>query len=261
MNAKLIQRFAGLAIILVIVLMAIFAPLLATHNPDASSGSVISLPSAENWLGTDYLGRDIYSRVLYGARTSLIIGLAAAAVGMIIGIPIGLLSGYSRGGLVDVLLVQLIDIFVSLPAIIMALIMTAVAGASITNLIIIIGLLKWPIIARLVRGQVLSLREQAFVEAAQAVGCSTPRILMRHIAPNMLGILSAQFAIITSVSIFTSASLGFLGLGLPPPTADWGGMVQEGFNYLFLNPYISLVPGFAVSLTVLGFYLVGQTYD
>ncbi|MGD9922769.1 MAG: ABC transporter permease [Pseudorhodoplanes sp.] len=261
MNAKLLQRSIGIVIVGLIILMAVFAPWLATHGPNSSSASVIAPASAENWLGTDYLGRDVYSRVVYGARVSLVIGLAAAMVGMIIGIPIGLLSGYARGSKVDIILVQAIDIFIALPAIILALIMTSVLGASIPNLILVIGLLKWPIVARLVRGQVLNLREQAFVEAARAVGCTTARILARHIAPNMMGILMAQFAIITSTSIFTSASLGFLGLGLPPPTPDWGGMVQEGFDYLFLNPLISLAPGAAVSLTVMGFYLIGQTYD
>jgi peptide/nickel transport system permease protein len=260
MSTALLQRTIGVAIISAIVLMAVFAPLLATHDPNMSSGSVLSEPSAQHLFGTDQLGRDAYSRVLYGARVSLEIGLAATLVGMAIGVPFGLVAGYIQGK-ADLLIVQTIDIFIALPAIIVALIITAVIGASIPNLIVVLGLLKWPVIARIVRGQVIGLREQAFVEAARAVGCTTIRILSRHIAPNIMRVVAAQFAIVTSSSVFTAASLSFLGVGLPPPAADWGGMVQSGFDYLFLNPLLSLAPGAAVSLTVMGFYLIGQTFE
>ena len=260
MNTRLLQRSAGFGLIGVIVLAAILAPWLAPYDPNTSSINVLARPSAANWMGTDYLGRDAFSRLLYGARVSLVIGLCATVVGMTIGLPIGLASGYARGKL-DLAIVQVINIFISLPAIIMALIITAVVGVSVVNLIAILGFLKWPIIARMVRGQVLVLREQAFVEAARAVGCTTARILGRHIAPNLVRILAAQFAIVTSSSIFTAASLSFLGLGLPPPAADWGGMVQAGFDYMFQNPLLSLAPGAAVSLTVMGFYLIGQTFE
>lgn len=260
MSARAVQGYIGFGLVGAVILVAIFAPLLATHDPNMSSGRVLAQPSAANWIGTDSLGRDAYSRLLYGARVSLVIGLAATVLGMVIGVPLGLLTGYLRGKF-DLVVVQVIDICIALPAIIMALIITAVIGANITNLIIVLGALKWPIIARIVRGQVMGLREQAFVEAAQAVGCSTPRILIRHIAPNIMRVVAAQFAIVTSTSIFTAASLSFLGLGLPPPAADWGGMVQSGFDYMFLNPFLSLAPGAAVTLTVMGFYLIGQTFE
>lgn len=260
MSGRLLQRYAGFTLVSIIVLMAVFAPMLATHDPNMSSGRVLAAPSAANWIGTDHLGRDAYSRLVYGARVSLVIGLCATVVGMTIGIPLGLFTGFVRGK-VDLFIVQVIDIFISLPAIIMALIITSVVGASIPNLIMVLGILKWPIIARIVRGQVMVLREQAFVEAARAVGCTTPRILRRHIAPNIMRVVAAQFAIVTSTSIFTAASLSFLGLGLPPPAADWGGMVQSGFDYMFLNPLLSLAPGAAVTLTVMSFYMVGQTFE
>ncbi len=258
MSGRLFQRWLGLSLVAAIVLVAILAPWLAPYDPNMSSGSVLSRPSAANIIGTDQLGRDVFSRLLYGARVSLVIGLAASLVGMVIGVPIGLVSGYV-GGKADLAVVQVVDILISLPAIVMALIITAVVGASVTNLILILGILKWPIIARIVRGQVLVLREQAFVEAARSIGCTTTRILARHIAPNIMRVLGAQFAIATSTSIFTAASLSFLGLGLPPPAADWGGMVQSGFDYMFLNPLLTLAPGAAVTLTVLSFYLIGES--
>jgi peptide/nickel transport system permease protein len=260
MNARILQRYAGFVLVSAIVLMAVLAPWLATYDPNMSSGKVLASPSATNWIGTDHLGRDVFSRLVYGSRVSLVIGLCATVVGMVIGIPIGLLSGYVRGK-IDLGIVQAIDIFISLPAIIMALIITAVVGVSVTNLIVILGILKWPIIARIVRGQVLVLREQAFVEAARAVGCRTHRILLRHIAPGIVRVVGAQFAIVTSSAIFTAASLSFLGFGLPPPAADWGSMVQSGFDYMFLNPLLSLAPGAAVTLTVMSFYMIGHTFE
>lgn len=260
MRSRSWQRYLGWTLVCAIVLIAIFAPWLAPFDPNMSSSKVLAPPSAANWIGTDHLGRDAFSRLLWGARVSLVIGLAATVVGMGIGIPVGMFAGYVRGK-IDLAIVQVIDIFISLPAIIMALIITAVIGVSLPNLIIVLGLLKWPIIARIVRGQVLVLREQAFVEAAQAVGCTTTRILSRHIAPNIVRVVAAQFAIVTSTSIFTAASLSFLGLGLPPPAADWGGMVQSGFDFMFLNPWLSLAPGAAVTLTVMSFYMIGQTVD
>jgi peptide/nickel transport system permease protein len=260
MTAQLLQRYIGFGLVTAVVVVAIFAPWLAPYDPNMSSASVLARPSAANWIGTDHLGRDAFSRLLYGARVSLVIGLAATIVGMAIGVPTGLVSGYVRGK-IDLAVVQAIDIFISLPAIIMALIITAVVGANVLNLIVILGVLKWPVIARLVRGQVLVLREHAFVEAARAVGCGNARILARHIAPNLARVVAAQFAIVTSSSIFTAASLSFLGLGLPPPTADWGSMVQSGFDYMFLNPLLSLAPGAAVTLTVMSFYMIGQTFE
>jgi peptide/nickel transport system permease protein len=259
-NARLLSRYLGLGLVCTIVLVAIFAPWLATNDPNSSSSSVLAMPSSQHLFGTDALGRDAYSRVLYGARASLVIGIAASIVGMLIGVPVGLIAGYIRGRF-DFVTVQFIDIFVALPPIVMAMIFTAVVGTSLQNLIVVLGVLKWAIIARIIRGQVISLREQAFVEAARAVGCTTSRILIKHIAPNIMRIVAAQFAVVTSASIFTAASLSYLGLGLPPPTPDWGGMVQSGFDYLFLNPLLSLAPGVAVTLTVIGFYVIGRSYE
>ena len=250
----------GLALIALVGLAGLFAPWLATHDPNASSAFVLSGPSAQHWFGTDDLGRDIYSRVLHGARISLVVGPASALVAALIGGPVGLLAGYARGRL-GTLLVQVIDVFMALPNLVLALIITVMVGATLQNLVIVLGVVMWPTIARLVRGQVISVRETQFVEAARAIGCRPSRILIRHVWPNIMRTVAAQVAIAVSAAIFTASSLSFLGLGLPPPAPDWGGMVQSGFDYLSLNPLLSLAPGAAVAMTVLGFYLVGRSVD
>jgi peptide/nickel transport system permease protein len=254
------RRALALGIILIVAAAGLLAPWLATHDPNASGDEVLAGVSAVHWFGTDDLGRDVYSRVLYGARISLVVGPAAALAASLIGVPVGLLAGYARGQ-ADSLLVQVIDLFIALPSLVLALIITVMVGATLENLVLVLGFVMWPEIARIVRGQVRSARELLFVEAAQAMGCSPARILALHIWPNIMRTVAAQMAILVSSAIFTAASLGFLGLGLPPPAADWGGMVQSGFEYLSLNPMLSLAPGAAVALTVFGFYLFGQTVD
>ncbi len=220
---------------------------------------MLALPSAAHWLGTDDLGRDVLSRVIYGARASLPIGLGGAVVATAIGAPIGLIAGTLRGA-TDVALAALIDLFIALPGLVLALIITVMVGASLRNLILVMGVVMWPPIARLVRGQALALREALFVEAARALGGKPLWIIWRHIWPGVLPVVAAQFSISVSFAIFTSASLSFLGLGIPPPAADWGGMVRAGYDYLAINPWISLAPGAAVSLTVMAFYIIGRSF-
>jgi peptide/nickel transport system permease protein len=238
----------------------VFAPVLATHDPVSSGIDVLALPSETHWFGADDLGRDVYSRVLYGTRASLVIGFGAAVVAALIGVPIGLAAGYS-GGTIDLLAVQVIDLFIALPGLVLALIITAMVGPTVQNLVLVLGFVMWPTVARLVRGQVLALREMVFVEASRALGGGANWIIVHHIWPNVMRVVAAQFAVTVSFAIFTSASLSFLGLGLPPPTPDWGGMVRDGFQFLALNPVMSLGPGAAVALTILGFYLVGSSVE
>ena len=252
-------RGIGGAIIVCIAAVALAAPLLAPHDPFRSSIAMLSLPSAAHWFGTDDLGRDVLSRVLFGARASLAIGVGAALVAMLIGVPIGLLAGTLRGR-TDIALVALIDLFIALPGLVLALIITVMVGANLRNLILVLGVVMWPPIARLVRGQALSLREALFVEAARATGGTKLWIIRRHVWPGVLPVVAAQFSISVSFAIFTSASLSFLGLGIPPPAADWGGMVRAGYDYLAINPWMSLAPGAAVSLTVMGFYVIGTSF-
>jgi peptide/nickel transport system permease protein len=254
------RRAIGFCIIAGVAACAALAPVLATHDPVASGIDVLAQPSLDHWLGTDDLGRDVFARVLHGARVSLVIGFGAALVAAAIGVPVGLVSGYS-GGMVDLLAVQVIDLFIALPGLVLALIITAMVGPTLPNLVLVLGVVMWPTVARLVRGQVLALRETVFVEAARALGGGAGWIIVRHVWPNVMRIVAAQFAVTVSAAIFTSASLSFLGLGLPPPTPDWGGMVRDGFQFLALNPVMSLGPGGAVIATVLGFYLVGSSVE
>jgi peptide/nickel transport system permease protein len=242
-----------------VLAVALLAPALAPSDPYQSGVEMLDLPSRGHLLGTDDLGRDILSRVIHGARISLAIGFGAALVAMAIGVPIGLIAGYFRGRW-DFVLVSLIDLFIALPGLVLALIITVMVGPSVRNLVLVLGFVMWPAIARLVRGQTLAVRETVFVEAARAVGGSQNWIIRRHVWPSVLPVVAAQFAISVSFAIFTSASLSFLGLGIPPPAADWGGMVRSGYDYLAINPLMSLAPGAAVTFTVMGFYVIGASF-
>ena len=236
------------------------ASILSDQPPNASGDDMLAAASAQHWFGTDDLGRDVFTRVLYGGRVSLLVGGGAAAIACFVGAPAGLVAGFARGWAATAM-VQAIDLFIALPALVLALVVTVIVGPTIANLILVLGLVQWPAIARLVRGQVLSLRETPFVEAARATGGSAAWILSRHIWPNVARVVAAQFATAVSAAIFTSASLSFLGLGLPPPTPDWGSMVQAGFDNLATNPWLSIGPGLAVTLSVFGFYCLGRSVD
>ncbi len=260
MNAKRLRLAIGLSILSVVALAGLLAPWIAAYDPNASGDDILSGVSGAHWFGTDDLGRDVFSRVVHGARISLVIGPAAALLAAAIGVPVGLIAGYVRGGMAAAI-VQIIDLFIALPSLVLALLITVLIGASLPNLVLVLGFVMWPEIARLVRGQVLGMREVTFVEAAHSIGCTPAQVLRRHIWPNIMRLVAAQVAIAVSSAIFTAASLGFLGLGLPPPAADWGGMVQSGFEYLSLNPLLSLAPGAAVASTVMSFYLIGRTVE
>jgi peptide/nickel transport system permease protein len=253
------ERWIGACIVAGIAVVAIAAPLLAPTDPYASSVDMLAMPSATHWLGTDDLGRDVLSRVIYGARTSLSIGFGASLVAMVIGLPIGLIAGTLRGS-ADAALAPLIDLFIALPGLVLALIITVMVGATLPNLILVLGFVMWPVVARLVRGQAFAIRETLFVEAARAAGTTPLSIIRRHVWPNVKPVVAAQFSISVSSAIFTSSSLSFLGLGIPPPTADWGSMVRAGYDYLAINPSMSLAPGAAVGLTVMGFYVIGRSF-
>ncbi|MGV6874118.1 ABC transporter permease [Pseudochelatococcus sp. B33] len=251
---------AGSVIVLAIVVVVALAPLLAPFDPTQSSVFFLSPPDSTYLLGTDDLGRDTFSRLLYGGRSSLIVGIGASIIALIVGLPIGLAAGY-LGGRVDLVARQFIDLFVALPGLVLALIIAAVMGPTLLNLTLVLGFVNWPRVARLARGQALAIRESVFVEAARAAGAGTFWIIRAHIWPNILRIIAAQFALTVAYSIFTSASLSFLGLGVPPPTPDWGAMVRTGFDYLAINPMMSLAPSAAVALTVFGFYLIGTNIE
>jgi peptide/nickel transport system permease protein len=254
------SSWIGLAIVLLVAAAAILAPRLAPYDPTSSSLAPLQGPSAAHWFGTDELGRDNLSRVVYGARTSLLVGAGAALVSMLIGAPVGLSAGY-LGGSVDRMAVPLIDLFIAMPGLVLALIITVMVGPSLQNLVLVLGFVMWPTVARLVRGQTLAVREMAFIEAAVVAGGSAAWIMRRHIWPNVARVVAAQLALTVSLAIITSASLSFLGLGIPPPTPDWGSMVRSGYDYIALNPAMSLAPGGAIAVTVLGFYLLGSSVE
>jgi peptide/nickel transport system permease protein len=254
------RRILGFALVTCALSCALLANVIAPHDPFRSSVAFLSPPGAMHWFGTDELGRDVLSRVIYGARTSLLIGFGAALVAMAIGAPVGLVAGYA-GGRLDVVAVMLIDLFVSLPGLVLALVITAMVGPSLVNLALVLGFVMWPGVARLIRGQVLAIREQTFVEAARAAGGTPVWIIARHVWPNTMRVAAAQFSVGVSFAIFTSSSLSFLGLGIPPPVPDWGGMVRSGYDFLAINPLLSLGPGAAVTITVLGFYLIGSSVE
>ena len=255
-----VRQSIGLAIISVLIILGILAPYLGLSDPNQSSLDILQRASANHWFGTDALGRDVFSRVIHGIRVSVLIGFGVGVLGTVLGVPIGLIAGYARGT-IDLFILQIIDLFVALPALILALIITAIVGSTAINIALVLGFVMWPQMARLVRGQVIFIRESVYVEAARALGGSPGWIIRQHILPNAIRLVVAQFSITVAFGIFSSASLSFLGLGVPPPTPDWGTMVREGVQFLAFSPLMSIAPGAAVTLTVLGFYLLGSKDD
>ena len=248
----------ALALIALFALCALFAPLLAPYDPLLQDlGTRLRPPSAEHWLGTDSLGRDIASRILYGARISLIIGVVVVTAAGIVGTAIGLVAGYA-GGLVDEALMRLTEVFLAFPALILAMAIAGALGPSLTNAIIAIAAVTWAVYARLVRGQILSLRRREFVEAARAMGASRTRIVVRHLLPNALAPLMIQASFDLGSSIIAAAGLSFIGFGAQPPTPEWGVMISEGRNYISTQPWLSLFPGLAILLAVGSFNLLGD---
>ena len=248
----------ALALIVLFAACAILAPLLAPYDPLAQElGLRLRPPSGEHWLGTDSLGRDIASRILYGARISLIIGVVVVAAAGIVGTAIGLVAGYA-GGLVDEALMRLTEVFLAFPALILAMAIAGALGPSLTNAIIAIAAVTWAVYARLVRGQILSLRRREFVEAARAMGASRTRIVVRHLLPNALAPLMIQASFDLGSSIIAAAGLSFIGFGAQPPTPEWGVMISEGRNYISTQPWLSLFPGLAILLAVGSFNLLGD---
>jgi peptide/nickel transport system permease protein len=251
-------NIVAFALIAIFAVCALLAPLLAPYDPLLQDlGSRLRPPSAEHWLGTDSLGRDIASRILYGARISLIIGVVVVTVAGVMGTAIGLVAGYA-GGLVDDALMRLTEVFLAFPALILAMAIAGALGPSLTNAIIAIAAVTWAVYARLVRGQILSLRRREFVEAARAIGASRTRIVVRHLLPNALAPLMIQASFDLGSSIIAAAGLSFIGFGAQPPTPEWGVMISEGRNYISTQPWLSLFPGLAILLAVGSFNLLGD---
>lgn len=248
----------GLAIILMFVLSAVFAPLLAPMDPTQQILSQrLKPPSAGHWLGMDQLGRDVLSRLLFGAPISLTVGLVVVGSASTLGTLVGLIAGYARGT-VDELLMRLTDVFFAFPPLILAMAIAGALGPSLNNAMIAIAAVTWPVYARLVRGQVLSLREREFIVAAFSIGASTPRILARHLLPNALAPILVQASFDMGGAILSAAGLSFIGFGARPPTPEWGVMISEGSKFFSTQPWLSFFPGLATLLTVAAFNLIGD---
>jgi ABC-type dipeptide/oligopeptide/nickel transport system permease subunit len=257
----------SLVVIVLIILMAIFAPVFAliTGHPPNEQFREIGLtpdglpkgPTSQFWLGTDDLGRDILVRIAYGARVSLLVGVVATGIAVVIGVVVGLAAGYF-GGLVDSVLARLVDVILCVPFFLVAVALVSITGPSLSITILVIGFFSWASVARIVRGQVLSLREREFVEAARSLGASDRRIMFVDILPNVLAPIIVYASLLIPVVIVVEASLSYLGLGLPPPTADWGGMLSDGQNYYTTAWWFLFFPGAALLITTLAFNLFGD---
>jgi ABC-type dipeptide/oligopeptide/nickel transport system permease subunit len=240
------------------LLLTVTAPLWQTYNPERQQLSQVLRPmSMHHPLGTDHLGRDMLARLLYGGRLSLLIGFLAVGIGLAIGVPLGAISGF-QGGWTDLVIQRLADVLLSFPGFLLALSLVSILGIGMQNVIISVGIGAIPSFIRLVRSSVLSIREQVFVEAARALGQRTGVILLRHVLPNALAPIIVQATLSLGSSILVAAGLGFLGLGVQPPTAEWGTMLGEGRQYIFRAPLLTLFPGLAIFLAVVGFNLLGD---
>lgn len=248
----------GAIIIVVFILVAIFAEWLAPYPPNriTLSQRFIS-PNVQHVLGTDNLGRDILSRILYGARISLWVGILTVGLAMLIGVPIGLLAGYIRG-IVDSVFMRLVDIFLAFPVIILAIAIVAVRGPGLTNVMLALVAVYWTTYARVTRGVTLVLREEDYVLAARSIGVPSLRIMFRHLLPNSIAPILVIASLGLGNAILAEAALSFLGLGIQPPEASWGSMLNFGMQFLRDAPWLTLFPGIAIFLTVLGFNLLGD---
>lgn len=249
---------AGLTYVGLMIVCAILAPVIAPHDPiEMSSATSLAAPSPRHWLGTDLYGRDILSRILFGSRLSLQVGFISTGIGTCVGCAIGLLAGY-YGGVIDEICMRLMDVMLALPGILLALTIVAFLGPSFTHVMIAVGISSVPSFARVVRGCVLSTKENVYVEAAEAIGSGTVRIVFRHILPNVVAPLIVMSTLGVAWAILNGAALNYLGLGARPPTPEWGTMLSEGRDYLRAAPWIMTFPGLAMMTLVIAVNVVGD---
>ena len=248
----------GLVVLAIFAILAVAAPLITPYDPiHQQLSDALQNPTMSHPLGTDYLGRDLLARILYGARYSLAIGFLAVAIGLAFGVPLGAASGY-YGGWADMVTQRVMDILLSFPGILLALSLVAVLGPGLENVIISVGVSSIPSFVRLVRASTLSIRQLTYIEAARALGARSGIIVFRHVLPNALAPVIVQATLSLGSAILVAAGLGFLGLGVQPPTPEWGSMLGEGRNYIFSNPNMVTFPGIAIFVAVLSFNLIGD---
>lgn len=248
----------GLAIVIIMALIAILAPLISPYDPAyREKAQSQQRPSVSHWFGTDILGRDIFSRVLYGARISMLIGVVAVSISLVIGLFLGALSGFFSG-VSDAVIMRIADIFFAFPYILGAIAIMTILGPGVLNIFIAIGILGWASVARLFRSSILSIKEKEYIEAARALGAGNTRIIMKHILPNSFAPLIVYSTMNVGTAIIVEAALSFLGLGVQPPTPSWGKMLSESLSYINTAPWLMFFPGLAILITVLGFVLLGD---
>ena len=248
----------GLGIVVALLAIAIFAPWIAPYDPtEPDLTNTLSPPSKEHPFGTDRLGRDVFSRVVYGSRIALMVGLLIVAIQALIGVPLGLIAGY-YGGVVDNIIMRVVDILLSIPSLVLALAIASALGPGLYNVIIAFGVIGWTGFARLVRAEVLSIREKEYIEAAKATGEKDRAILIKHILPNVIPTIIVIATLTMPSALILASALSFLGLGAQPPTPEWGAILAEGRIYLRQAPWISTFPGLAIMTTVLGLNFLGD---
>lgn len=258
---RLFRNFAftaGLVLTLLLVIAALAAPWLATHNPNLQDTSRrLEAPSGEHALGLDDLGRDVYSRIVYGARVSLRVGFSVVVIASLIGVTLGAMAGYF-GGLLDTLIMRVCDILLAFPGILLAIALVAVLGPSLNNVVLALATIGWVGYARLVRGQVLKVREMEYVTAARALGAKSPRVILKHVLPNVINPVIVMATLGLAGAILAEAALSFLGLGVQPPTPSWGAMLTSGRRYIGLANHLAIFPGAAIMLAVMGLNFLGD---
>ncbi len=249
---------AGLAVVLLFVAMAVFAPWIAPQDPIATNwGAIRQAPGAAHWFGTDEIGRDVLSRVVWGTRASLLAGVVSVSISLLLGVPIGLAAGF-LGGWVDAAISRVTDAFLACPFLILAIALAAFLGPSLTNAMIAIGVSATPIFVRLTRAQVMNIKVEDYVEAARAVGNPPLRIALRHVLPNVAAPLIVQATLAIAAAVIAEASLSFLGLGQQPPAPSWGSMLNTAKNFIDNAPWMAIWPGLSIFLLVLSFNLLGD---
>jgi glutathione transport system permease protein len=250
----------GLVLIALLVAAALLAPVLSTHPDDVFElhpSERLRAPSGTHWLGTDRMGADVYSRLLFGARITILIGLIAVGASLLIGVPIGLVAGYFEGWW-DRVVMRICDVLFAFPGILLAIDIVAILGGGMTNVIIAVSIFSIPTFARLVRGNTLALKHLTFIEAARSVGAPDRTIIARHIFPGTIAAVVVYFSLRIGTSIITAASLSFIGMGAQPPTPEWGAMLNEARADMMTSPHVALFPSLAIFLTVLAFNLLGD---
>ncbi len=247
----------GFVIVAFTILVAIFAPLIAPYDPDAQDATRLLGPSSTNLMGTDELGRDTFSRIVFGSRVSLQVGVISVVIALVIGALLGITSGFA-GGAIDAVLMRVTDVLFAFPGLVLAIVISGLLGASRTNAMIAIGIVYAPAFARVIRGSVLSVMGEPYVESGRVIGATVPRLIQQYLLPNILAPMIVMATVYLSSAILSEAALSFLGLGTQPPEPSWGGMLNLARTYMEINPWMAIFPGLAIMIVVLGFNFLGD---